>query len=79
MGIYYTLKNGEQVEITVKRDEENYKEYLVIILFNGSMSFEYEINKALDLNKILEEIERDYQKIQQEDQEAFYTANGFYD
>ena len=72
MGLYYTLTNGEDIEIRMDDGE------ITIVLFNGSTTLSYTDN-IISLNDIITEVERDYNKYKVEDQSFFYQCNGFYD
>ena len=75
MGIWYTLKNGKEVQIDIRKDSENYgPDKLVIKLFGGSTTFEYPVDRIINLNEVLEEIEKNYTKYEQEDREFEYSC-----
>ena len=73
MGLYYRLQNGEDVEIRIE-EKEDYSKELIISLFNGSTTISYDLDKILSLNEILEDIEKDYNKLFQEDQQFTYSC-----
>ena len=67
--IYYKLKNGESIELKIENKEGEYFNRTTIIqvlLFNGSLTIEYKFNnfENIDLNKILEEIEQQYDDLE---------------
>ncbi|MDD4624535.1 MAG: hypothetical protein PHX40_04110 [Bacilli bacterium] len=78
MGLYYKLSNGEDVEIRIEENED-YEQELIILLFNGSTSVSYPMNKNLMLNDIIIDIEKEYNNLLESDRAFFYKANGFYD
>ena len=78
MGLYYKLSNGEDIEIRIEQNE-NYEQELIILLFNGSTSVSYPMNKNLMLNDIIIDIEKEYNNLLESDRALFYKANGFYD
>ena len=78
MGLYYELSNGEDIEIRIE-ENENYEQELTILLFNGSTSVSYPMNKNLILNDIIADIENMYNDLLESDRALFYKANGFYD
>ena len=74
MGLYYTLKNGEQIEINIEVDEY-YDKIIFIKLFGGSMIFEYDYyEKSYSLNEIIEEIEKDYNNLLLENADFEYSC-----
>lgn len=78
MGLYYKLSNGEDIEIRIE-ENENYEQEVIILLFNGSTSISYPMNKILMLNDIIKDIENMYNDLLESDRALFYKANGFYD
>lgn len=78
MGLYYKLSNGEDIEIKIE-ENENYEQEVIILLFNGSTSISYPMNKILMLNDIIKDIENMYNDLLESDRALFYKANGFYD
>lgn len=77
--LYYTLKNGETIElkITNKTDEKfNSITEIEIKLFNGTTSVIQTFNdfEQIDLNKIFEEIERDYEELEKKDTQHFWDC-----
>ena len=78
MGLYYTLSNGEEIEIRIKENED-YKEELEILLFSGSTTLNYPLDIILSLNKIITDIENQYNDLKEADTRFFYKCNGFYD
>ena len=61
--LYYKLSNGELIEI---RKSDEFKNTVDIVLFNGSMTLTYNNNNIL-LNDIINEVEKDYDKLKIED------------
>lgn len=78
MGLYYTLSNGEEVEIRIRENEE-YREELEILLFSGSTTLSYPLDKILSLNEVIADIENQYNDLKEADIRFFYKCNGFYD
>lgn len=78
MGLYYTLSNGEGIEMRIRENEE-YKEELEILLFSGSTTLNYPLDKILSLNEIITDIEKQYSDLKEADTRFFYKCNGFYD
>ena len=78
--VTYTLNNGEEVEISVKFGSE-YRTFLAIYLFGGSYCLTYEVEKNLNLNEILSNIEKNYSLYEEEARNFRHQAkaNGFYD
>lgn len=77
--IFYTLKNGETIElkITNKTDEKfNTTTEIEIKLFGGSTSIIQTFNdfEQIDLNKIFEEIEKDYEELETKDTQHFWDC-----
>ena len=73
MGLYYTLSNGEQVEIRIN-ETENYTEELEVLLFNGSTSLIYKLDTTITLNDIIEEVEKNYNDLLLEDKDFEYSC-----
>jgi len=73
MGLYYKLSNGEEIEIVIE-ETEDYINKLKIKLFGGSTILEYELNKIIILNDIIAEVEKDYNKLLQEDLDFEYRC-----
>lgn len=74
MGLYYTLKNGEQIEINIEVDEE-YNKTIYIKLFGGSMVYEYDYYKeSYNLNEIIEDIENRYNDLLLENSDFEYKC-----
>lgn len=78
MGLYYTLSNGEDIEIRIQESEE-YEQEVTILLFNGGTSLTYPLTKPLILNDIITDIEQRYEDLKNADMLFFYKCNGFYD
>ena len=77
--LFYTLKNGETIElkITNKTDEKfNIITEIEIILFGGSTTITQTFNdfEQINLNKIFEEIERDYEELKTKDEQHFWNC-----
>lgn len=77
--LFYTLKNGETIElkITNKTDEKfNAITEIEIILFNGTTSITQTFNafEQVNLNKIFEEIEKDYEELKTKDEQHFWNC-----
>ena len=77
--LFYTLKNGETIElkITNKTDEKfNTTTEIEIKLFGGSTTITQTFNdfEQVDLNKIFEEIERDYEELGTKDEQHFWNC-----
>lgn len=77
--LYYTLKNGETIElkITNKTDEKfNRTTEIEIKLFGGTTSIIQTFNafEQIDLNKIFEEIEKDYEELENKDTRFFWDC-----
>lgn len=77
--LFYTLKNGETIElkITNKTDEKfNIITEIEIILFNGTTSITQTFNafEQVNLNKIFEEIEKDYEELKTKDEQHFWNC-----
>jgi len=74
MGLNYKLSNGEYIEIDIETTEE-YEKKILIKLFGGSTTFEYNYNeKSYSLNEIIEDIEKNYNKYLEEDKEFEYRC-----
>lgn len=74
MGLNYKLSNGEYIEIDIETTEE-YEKKILIKLFGGSTTFEYNYNeKSYSLNEIIEDIEKNYNKYLEEDEEFEYRC-----
>lgn len=74
MGLYYTLSNGEEIEIDIQEDE-NYNKKILIKLFNGSTTIEYDyFKKPYSLNEIIAEVEKDYDRLLERDRDFTYRA-----
>ena len=73
--VFYTLSNGEEVEITIKEGDD-YRTFLCICLFGSSYCISYEIEpgKNLNLNEILSDIEKNYSKYKEEYRNLFYSG-----
>ena len=78
MGLYYTLSNGEEIEIKIE-ESEDYNKELKILLFYGSTTITYPMNNDLSLNEIITNIEKQYDTLKEDDIKHFYKCNGFYD
>ena len=77
--LFYTLKNGETIElkITNKTDEKfNSITEIEIKLFGGSTTITQTFNdfEQVNLNKIFEEIERDYEELKTKDEQHFWDC-----
>ena len=77
--LFYTLKNGETIElkITNKTDEKfNAITEIEIILFGGTTTITQTFNdfEQINLNKIFEEIERDYEELKTKDEQHFWNC-----
>lgn len=77
--LYYKLKNGETIELKINnKTDKNYntKTEIEIVLFNGSTTILYEYNnfEQIDLNKIFNEIEENYNKLRAEDTQNYFDA-----
>ena len=64
--MFYTLNNGETIEIDIFEDE-NYEKYISFKLFGGSTVINYRCKERNNLNEILSEIEADYEQLKEED------------
>lgn len=74
MGLYYTLKNGEQIEINMEVDDD-YNKTIYVKLFGGSMVFEYDYyKKPYNLNEIIEDIENKYNDLKSENNDFEYSC-----
>lgn len=62
MGLYYTLSNGEEVEIRIS-ETEGYTKELQILLFNGSTTLIYELDTIITLNDVIREVEKQYDNL----------------
>lgn len=72
--MYYTLKNGEVVEIDMYEDE-NFEKYIAVKLFGGSTVVEHNCKEKNKLNEIIAEIEEDYERLEEEDYAFAYSVN----
>ena len=72
MGLYYTLSNGEKVEIRI--ETEDCKKELQILLFNGSTILIYKLDTIITLNDIIKEIEEQYNNLLIEDKNFEYSC-----
>lgn len=73
MGLYYTLSNGEEIEIRIN-ETECYTKELQVLLFNGSTILTYELNTTIILNDIIEEVEKQYNNLLIEDKNFEYSC-----
>lgn len=71
--MFYTLNNGETIEIDIFEDE-NYEKHISFKLFGGSTVIDYRCKERNNLNEILSEIETDYEQLKEEDYEFTYRA-----
>ena len=67
--IYYTLKNGESIELKIEnKEDKNFNRITIIqvLLFNRTLTIEYKFYdfEIFDLNKIFEEIEQQYDDLE---------------
>lgn len=72
MGLYYTLSNGEEVEIRI--ETEGCTKELQILLFNGSTILTYKLDTIITLNDIIKEIEEQYNNLLIEDKNFEYSC-----
>lgn len=72
MGLYYTLSNGEKVEIRI--ETEDCTKELQILLFNGSTILTYKLDTIITLNDIIKEIEEQYNNLLIEDKNFEYSC-----
>ena len=73
MGLYYTLSNGEEIEIRIN-EMEDYTKELQILLFNGSTILTYKLNTIITLNDIIKEVEKQYNNLLIEDKNFEYSC-----
>ena len=73
MGLYYTLSNGEEIEIRINETESCTKE-LQILLFNGSTILTYKLDTIITLNDIIKEVEKQYNNLLIEDKNFKYSC-----
>lgn len=73
MGLYYTLSNGEEVEIRINETEDFTKE-LQILLFSGSTILTYKLDTIVSLNDIIKELEKQYNNLLIEDRDFKYSC-----
>lgn len=73
MGLYYTLSNGEEIEIRIN-ETESYTKELQILLFNGSTILTYKLDTIITLNDIIKEIEEQYNNLLIEDKNFEYSC-----
>ena len=73
MGLYYTLSNGEEIEIRIN-EMEDYTKELQILLFNGSTILTYKLDTIITLNDIIKEIEEQYNNLLIEDKNFEYSC-----
>lgn len=67
--IYYKLKNGETIELKIEnKEDKNFNRTTIIqaLLFNRALTIEYKFYdyQIIDLNKIFEEIEQQYEDLE---------------
>lgn len=67
--IYYKLKNGESIELKIEnKEDKNFNRTTIIqaLLFNRALTIEYKFYdyQIIDLNKIFEEIEQQYDDLE---------------
>ncbi len=74
MALYYTLKNGEDIEIDVQEDEIMLRKKITIKLFGGSTTLTYDWHHTHNLNEIIAEIEKEYDTLKQKDYEFEYKC-----
>ena len=72
MGLYYTLSNGEEVEIRI--ETESCSKELQILLFNGSTILTYKLDTIITLNDIVKEVEEQYNNLLIEDKNFEYSC-----
>lgn len=77
--LFYTLKNGETIElkITNKTNEKfNTKTEIEIKLFGGTTTITQTFNdfEQVNLNKIFEEIEKNYEELETKDEQHFWDC-----
>lgn len=72
-----TLKNGEEIVVTVKA-KENFKYKITVTLFYGGMTIEYDTKEYSNLNdelkSIINDIENDYEHLKAEYADFEYRA-----
>lgn len=73
MGLYYTLSNGEEIEIRIN-ETESYTKELQILLFNGSTILTYKLDTIITLNDVIKEIEKQYINLLFEDKNFEYSC-----
>lgn len=73
MGLYYTLSNGEEIEIRIN-ETESYTKELQILLFNGSTILTYKLDTIITLNDIIKEVEKQYNNLFIEDKNFEYSC-----
>lgn len=73
MGLYYTLSNGEEIEIRIN-ETESYTKELQILLFNGSTILTYKLDTIITLNDIIKEVEKQYNDLLIEDKNFEYSC-----
>ena len=73
MGLYYTLSNGEEIEIRIN-ETESYTKELQILLFNGSTILTYKLDTIITLNDIIKEVEEQYNNLLIEDKNFEYSC-----
>lgn len=69
MGLYYTLNNGETIEIAIESETELNDPTILIKLFGGTTVFYHDYYEKNDLNKIIADIEKDYDRLKREDKD----------
>lgn len=67
MGLYYTLSNGEEIEIDIQEDG-NYSRNLLVKLFNGGTTLEYNLQGNVTLNNVILYVEENYNELLEESQ-----------
>ena len=77
--LYYKLKNGETIELKINNKTNkncNTKTEIEIVLFNGSTTILYEYNdfEQIDLNKIFNDIEENYEELKTKDEQHFWDC-----
>lgn len=74
MGLYYKLANGEDIEIRITENDEDFTKTVDVLLFGGSTVLSYPLQGVVSLNNIISSVEKDYEKLLREDMDFGYRC-----